>query len=70
MNEACLSKLGWELHSECEDLWCKVVWGEYGRDYDRKNMSLKNTNSRFRKTWPKYGLKLMKIAALLVGISM
>lgn len=47
MNEACLSKLGWKLHNEGEDLWCRVMWGKYGRDHDISNMSLKNTDSSF-----------------------
>ncbi|KAI5391878.1 hypothetical protein KIW84_076613 [Lathyrus oleraceus] len=32
MNKSCMSKLWWKLHHGGEELWCRVVWGKYGRD--------------------------------------
>lgn len=32
MNKACLTKLGWKFYKGNNDLWCKVMYGKYGRN--------------------------------------
>lgn len=49
MNKAYLSKLGWKLYSGGEDLWCRAVWGKYGRENDTRNNTMKVTCSNFWK---------------------
>lgn len=29
MNKACIMKLGWKLHNNPNELWCKVLKGKY-----------------------------------------
>lgn len=51
MNKACMSKLGWKLHNEGDELWWSLVWGKYGRGSNKGSITMKATDSSF---WKKY----------------
>ncbi|GAU19044.1 hypothetical protein TSUD_193810 [Trifolium subterraneum] len=57
MNDACLMKLGWNLHQGKDRLWTQVLWGKYGQNSDATaELVVKHTDSDLWKgivmVWP------------------
>jgi hypothetical protein len=45
MNTACLSKLGWKVQAESNELWCNVLRNKYKRGEMQNNMVVKASDS-------------------------
>ncbi|CAL5194098.1 unnamed protein product [Lathyrus oleraceus] len=67
MNKTCISKFGWKLQNNNGEFWCDVVWGKYDRNDNRRDISVKPTNSSLWKSIVKVWPKIDKYSMWSVG---
>lgn len=65
MNEAFLLKMLWKMVCNPRDIWCRVLYGKYGRDHDLKiSIEKQNSDSPLWKAltsiWPRFHDNLVR----------